>query len=531
MFKKLEAVKFGSERFRKLLLQEALPYGGNLSPINVTLDALQAKPLSCKMVVFEYDYVDKDYQDEFSAYYSKSFKNYPTRCTRLHFFSTPLPKTPLDFGQYLLGSYLGFIVLRPTDLQRMGRTILRPTLTQPDCEFITCCTAFDANLLGHTFTVKAMPFVQQDTQVGACAQASLWMLARYMSRRFNYREFLPAEINQFAKSHTALGRFFPAEKGLTVTQMLDALQGMGLSAISYDKESLDPYAKHFDSVFPISRKGNRAREHEQRNFRRTAKLADIAYRYIESGLPVIFTTSNHALVGIGHKYDFDKKGRLAIQRIPSFYVNNDAQGPYLEMPIFKRHPLFESFLEVGGIIVVTPHEATLCGEDAEDLAKDVLREMLAEKSQNLRGKKLKDELIAMRKDFAPLLRQFEFRTYLMGSVEFQKDLRRDIASGDISAKVGETLVRIDYPKFIWITEASCAALLKHQNKKQRKCLGRIVVDSTAPKKTQGVIALHFADVFVVYDRQGKEPVMREIVLNSTPFVHKFMTDEKGLTRN
>jgi hypothetical protein len=346
-----------------------------------------------------------------------------------------------------------------------------------------------------------------------------------LSRRFNYREYLPAQINQFATSHTALGRFFPAEKGLTVTQMLDALQGMGLSAISYDKESLDPYAKHFDSVFRISSNATRARQQEQRNLRRTAKLADIAYRYIESGLPVIFTTSDHALVGIGHKYDFAKKARLAIQRIPSFYVNNDAEGPYLEMPIFKRHPLYESFLEVGGIIAVTPHSATLCGEDAEDLAKDAVQEMLAEKSQTIRGKRFKDELIAMRSDFAPLLRNFEFRTYLIASVEFQKDLRRDIASGDINEQVGETLLKMDYPKFIWITEASCSALLKHQNKKQRKCLGRIVVDSTAPKKTNGVIALHFADVFVLYDRQGKEPEKRKIVLNSTPFVHKFMTDD------
>lgn len=526
MFKKLEAVKFGSKKFRDLLLREALPYGGNQSPIAMTLDALQAAPLSCKTVVFEYDYVDKDFQDEFSAYYSKSFKTYATRCTRLHFFSSALPKTnPLDLSQYPRDAYLGFIVIRPTDLQRMGRTILKPTVTEPDCEFITCRAEFCANLFGLPFTVKAMPFLQQDTQVGACAQASLWMLARYMSRRFNYREYLPAEINQFAKSHSALGRHLPAEKGLTVSQMLDALQAMGLSAINYVKEYMDDYSKHFDAVFPFSRQPQTKKEEEKRNLNRTAKLADIAYRYIESGLPVIFTTSNHALVGIGHKYDFARKAKLAIQRIPSFYVNNDAEGPYLEMPIFKQHPAYESFLEVNGVIVVTPHEATLCGEDAEDLAKDCVREMLDEKSQNLKGKTFKDELIAVRKDFAPLLRDFEFRTYLMASVEFQKDLRRDIESGDLDRKVGESLLRIDYPKFVWMTEVSCGALLRHESKKQRKCLGRIVVDSTAPKKTKGAMASHFADVLVVYDRQGKQPETRDIVLNSTPFVHKFMTED------
>ena len=133
MFKNLKPVKFGSNKFRDLLLEEALPYGGNVSPIERTLDALQADPLSCKTVVFEYNYVDKDYQDEFSSYYSKSFKNYARRCTRLHFFSCPMPKPdPLDFRRYPAGAYLGFIVLRPTDLQRMGRTILKPTVTKPD---------------------------------------------------------------------------------------------------------------------------------------------------------------------------------------------------------------------------------------------------------------------------------------------------------------------------------------------------------------------------------------------------------------
>ena len=53
--KKFGAVSFGSDKFIKLLEQEALPYGGNLSPINRTLDALSAAPLSCKTVIFEYE--------------------------------------------------------------------------------------------------------------------------------------------------------------------------------------------------------------------------------------------------------------------------------------------------------------------------------------------------------------------------------------------------------------------------------------------------------------------------------------------
>jgi hypothetical protein len=528
MYKKFEAVSFGSDKFGSLIRMKALPYGGNTSPIEATLNALGKAPLGCKTAVFESDYVDKDYQDEFSAYYSKSFKVYGTRCTRVHFFSRAFPKkNALDFANYPTDSYLGFIILRPTDLQRMGRTILKPTVTEPDCEFITCQTEYCANVLGIPFKIKGMPFMQQDTQVGACAQASLWMLARYMSRRFNYREYLPAEINQFAKSHSALGRQLPAEKGLTVAQMLDALQGMGFSAISYVKEFMDDYSEHLNSIFPFPKNCKTKREEKLRNLNRTAKLADIAYRYIESGLPVIITTPGHAIVGIGHSYDFDKFAKQAIQRIPSFIVHNDAVGPYLTMPILSKDPHLtsNSFLEADGIIVVTPNEATLCGEDAEDLARGVLNEVLDEKSRTLKGKQFKDDLIAMRQDFRSLFRNFEYRTYLMSSVEFQRDLRRDIEAGGLARKVGLRLLRLDYPKFVWITEVSCAALLRHQNKKERKCLGRIIVDSTAPRKTNGVIALHFADAFVVYDRQNKAKDYWSIELNSTPIVHKFMTDD------
>jgi len=176
----------------------------------------------------------------------------------------------LAFSKYPSASYIGFIVLRPIDLQRMGRTVLRPLVENSDANFITCSATYFTHLLGQQFAVTGMPFIQQDTQVGVCAQASLWMSARYMSRRFNSREFLPAEINQFAKSHTAEGRLYPAEKGLTRTQMLDALQGMGLSATFYEFESMDGYenyGKEFRKVFPV-------RSKKMRHRNRTAKLAD-----------------------------------------------------------------------------------------------------------------------------------------------------------------------------------------------------------------------------------------------------------------
>lgn len=531
IFKQLQAVEYGSTEFVERLHKEALPYGGNSSPIQRTLDALWRKPLSCKTVVFEKEYVDVDYQDEFSAYYSKSFKGYKQRCTRLHFFSKLLPtKQRLEFHRYPPETYLGYMILRPTDLHRMGRTVLNSRVQNPDCEFITCVTRFNTNIMGCPFTVDGMPFIQQDTQVGACAQASLWMLGRYMSRKFNYREYLPAEINRLAKSHTGWGRQFPAEKGLNVVQMLDALQGMGLSAISYDKEFLDSYGENatvsgsFERRFLDSWKGKKPIGKQRKELIRTAKLAEIAYRYIESGLPVIFLLPSHALVGIGHKYNPRKNVKLAIQRIPAFFINDDAAGPYLEMPLFSDgRDGQRNFSDVQGIIVVTPHEANLCGEDAEDLAKEAVTEFLATKSPGRPGKTFKDEVITMRPDYATVLSQLEFRTYLMASVDLQKELIEAMRVDKLNRHVGDLLLRIDYPKFLWVTEISSSKLLKFKYKQERRCLGRVLVDSTAAKSSRGVMAIHFADFLSIDDRQGHEESLREIIPQSTPFLQKYTT--------
>jgi hypothetical protein len=63
--------------------------------------------------------------------------------------------------------------------------------------------------------------------------------------------------------------------------------------------------------------------------------------------------------------------------------------------------------------------------------------------------------------------------------------------------LGEKLLTQDYPKCVWITEVSSRALLEQPDKNERRCLGRVVVGSTAPARTTGVIAVHFADMFVI----------------------------------
>jgi hypothetical protein len=43
--------------------------------------------LGCKSVLIEHDYIDRDYMEDHSVFYSRSLQPYSNRCQRVHFFS------------------------------------------------------------------------------------------------------------------------------------------------------------------------------------------------------------------------------------------------------------------------------------------------------------------------------------------------------------------------------------------------------------------------------------------------------------
>jgi len=519
MRKVFTITRFASPEFKEHLTRAVVPYQGNTTPLGTILEQLNKPPLACETAIFEENYVDEDYQDEFTAFYGKAFKRYPHRCTRVHFFSDVIPtRTRIGFSRYK-ESYLGFVILRPLDLQRVGRTILTPPVRSQDNEFITCKAKYPSHIYGDRFEVQGMPFIQQDTQVGACAQASLWMLARYMSQRFYCREYLPSEINALAKANVSGGRPLPAERGLTAMQILDALQGMGFPSVMYGINTVDYCSRHIESAFPEHGRTKDEKE-KSKNLQRTAKLADIAYRYIESGLPVILGTADHAVVAVGHTYDHAvSNDGVAIKRIPSFFINDDASGPYQEMLLFSNKPGKRSFLDVKVVITVAPPEVTLTGEEAERMAMKSVDGFLSEPLQN-GGLSFNDILPAQRKDWGPWLKKKEYRTYLMRSVQLQQDIRTAMKAKNLHRAVGEKLLVLDYPKYVWVTEISSPALLNQATKGDRKCLGFVIVDTTAPSRTQGVIAMHYADLFRAQSRHDSDDELVQVIPNSTPFKHR-----------
>lgn len=476
------------------------------------------KKLGCKTIVAEFGFIDRDYRSEYAVYYARRFSETSPRCTRLHFFREAIGEVPLLewLPQLEADHYLGFCVVRPTEFNRIGRTLIRApdALAAPEQNtsrraFVTCESVFKTHLLGQELAIKAMPFIQQDTQVGVCAHAALWMVARYMSASGYCPEFLPAEINQLAKARQPGGRALPAEQGLTTMQMLDALSGMGLSCIHYAKEHVGDIDTHIDHHFGGMQDVTTISETEQKARLRTWKLADIAYRYIESRLPVIFVTKDHALVGVGHTLQNGYGARLTIENIPSFLINDDARGLYLELPLrgtegnADQVKEITSFAQVRDILAVTPPSARLCGANAEEGVRSSLRFL-----PNHLESRGDAELDVLAKELAELFKQVRLRTYLLRAAEFQQELRSEFRAGRMNEEVFTRLIRLDYPRYVWVTELCPIA----RAGEPPTCVGKVVVDSTAAKHDNMVIALLAGRFLFLSNRHDPDDV-EELVID------------------
>ena len=522
MKKKYPVHKFTPKGFLRFLGRKSKALVQN-ETLREIVRILGARSEPCVCFIEEHGYVDKDYQDEYAVFYSKAFRRYSSRCTRYHFLSVKVTKKDVSTIEHFSENYIGFIVLRPIEEQSVGRTLIKSD-TNID-EYIHCLAEYSAHIMGNCLPIIAMPFTQQDSQVGACAQASLWMAARYMSARFGDREFTPSQITALATEHLSLGRTYPADRGLTGGQMLDALKGMGYPAESYDYHSVKHSLKDFDRYLFTSRTISKKTRDKKIA---AAKLADIAYRYIESGLPVFFLTEDHAFVGIGHTYKSLRNSYFSIQNIPCFISNNDNAGPYQPVPIWNGGKGPIPFCEVTDIITIMPPEVSLRGEDAEREAWATIEELLKEGNVQ---QEIVDRPELMAWWYGP---NILFRTYLIRSVALQGDLLRQMKGKELDPVVCRELLALDYPKYLWVTEVTSNGILTDKSEPDRKCLGCVLLDPTAPSGNAASLAAHFMDSLIVFrhetpDYNGNSqyhphrPEKIVAVPGSTPFPRKAMT--------
>jgi hypothetical protein len=209
--------------------------------------------------LIEWDYIDTDYRDEFAHFYAQTFRALPDRCERVHFWD--------GRGE---GKYLGYTSLRPILRRPVCRTLLAPPSDLQ--KSIACLVETVATPYGFELGVGGFPFISQDYQYGACAHASIWMIALYHHLRFgNHARYHISDIVESARAHQDDYRSIPPG-GLSARQITAILHDLRLDALTYQTGELP--------------EGSSMRE--------------IAIRYLNSGLPVLLFTPRHTTVLVGY---------------------------------------------------------------------------------------------------------------------------------------------------------------------------------------------------------------------------------------
>ena len=322
---RVRVCKFNRE-FDSLFAPPRGQIGTDWPPRQMMYMGLYLESLRCRTIVHERHYIDRHYIDDFSLFYSRSLRNYPNSCQRLHFFTSEfdeeqwsdLVRRANDGGRdevqrKLAEQYLGFMVVKPLAGSPIGRTVLktfdRATLSGRYREF-PAIRRYTVSLAGLSLSVEGLAFQQQDQGVSACATTALWSALQRTAPLEGLSSPTPAQITEAASRYMLPGgRALPSE-GLRFDQLCEAVRATGLAPVLVT------------SISPREDQAHMA-------------------TYLQSGLPVLLgivpfgSGEGHAVCLVGLRLASVqpptdpsiryRDGATAVDRI---YVHDDRLGPY-----------------------------------------------------------------------------------------------------------------------------------------------------------------------------------------------------------
>ncbi len=452
-------------------------YGGlNPMPLGRCLEVARANGAST--VVVETRYVDLDYRSEYSAFYSGTFQSPPNTARRLHFFQRKLEADKLwdlpdDHG------YLGYVVIRPSALGTVGRTMLVPPPGLKDA--VRTQVTEQITFFGQCLSVTAVPFVQQDTQLGRCAHAAAWVCHYSAHRRGEVGRRTMAAFSLLADPSLGYGRPLPSG-GLTVQQLLELLRVFELPPILYGVSQLPPtpnvpWAKP-DPTPP-------ANDPDAHPGLWDTRIIPICCRYLNSGYPILVATLDHAFVLCGY------------QRVPrpgqgdwiQFVRNDDQRGPYLTVDDVLHDVSADGYQYSPweALIVPLPDKLWLSPEPAEHTGGVFMQAAAKTWSSKFPDSKALLDLIDAR--------QLALRTYATTANRFKAELdRRQL----------DTRLILEYrfarfSRLIWVVEAIDRRLRAQGDP---AVIGEAILDATSSDHDPQPLAIHVPGVVWVHRTKG-----------------------------
>ena len=429
-------------------------------------------------MLVEHGYVDKDYRSTFYNFYAKKGRNYRTDCVRLHFFdgmvSFDEARADIACGDGRpQDHYFGYIVLRPTIVATLGRSVLSPDI-RLGARGRAIQSVHYVNLLGYRLTVWGFPSMAQHVDIAVCAHVSCWAILRYYSETFpQHREFLVHDITKLVSPFDP-GGLVPS-LGFNVVGAERVFLAAGYFPVLVGKASSSSTGAFFSQFLA----------------------------YLESGFPlfVAMPKEKHAVAIVGHSWRQSPQppgpsSSHVWTQVESLLTVDDNLLPYATVSLQPgTNPAaspsytadsFESF-------VVALPEKMYYPADAIDRFSQGIQRALTRRRGSARE---------------PL----ELRRYFITTVSKLREHARQNRTifGD---RLVSLIMHLDTAQFVWVVEFCSVAQWQ-----AGQVSVRAIVDATAsPTDRAPIWLLHDEDVAHVFDRSSAERNSKSIQLERVGF--------------
>jgi hypothetical protein len=443
--------------------------------------------------IIEDEYIDRDVRIAYGRLYAKSFRDYPRRTIRVHFFGPQQDGRELSYDDLLdedrlQSSYLGFCILAPSGSGVVGRTVIPPPrFNMPDR--VPCLAKFSINLAGAKLFATGAPFIEQDGRISACSSAASWMSTAVASKNFG-SDLLSksvAEITQLATTTSVASQERGAAPGLSVDQIVWALSSMGYGPMVHILRNQD-------------------------------EAAETILRYVDSRIPpiLVFYLPNvaggggyHAVTAIGYTILNPRSVDPSITRRSSlvfqFIIQDDQQGPYLtirlvpgnanskglpgiqidpdsSLRLFRRRTLIDWYhgAYLRAIIAPSPMRDILRPEEAASKGEAALRFAFGSHEAQ-----------------AGLLPQHPvFNTFLVTSNDFKRSFHSLSGRGDFGeAAVGEWYRGSMFTRYLWVTEVADRGAIFSSPRDEARIIADVTIDPSSTPKGLDFLTLHVPHLF------------------------------------
>jgi hypothetical protein len=513
-------------------LRESLGTGRDNFLLTATLESIRnAGAISA---VFESAYIDRDFSAAYSSFYSTLFQPYLKYCSRLHFFKSELVGLDQSAGAEAISrtleandeSYLGYVILRPLAHAPISSAVLSAKhLRGAPNQEVAVRSIFQVHALGATLNVEGAPLTQQDTRIGACAQATIWTAARHFHNRHSTAWYSIPDITEAALKPTdsALTRSLPAGSDyLTCDNMVRAFRAIGQHPVVYAPSVMNGVSDW-----------NRPSPKE------------IISRYIDSGIPVILglqatgAAVGHAVVAVGAERRDDLDPALlpnaptSAEFITHILVNDDQRGSYCRLPQLEADKTDEYPFcletEVAFIMVPLPSKVYMTAEIAETIARDVVKQVSAA-PKSWAEKALGPEDAADWNENpvfyqAALSETLLARTYLTFGWKYKARMMRN----GVSDRLKSELLGRQLPRYVWVTEFSMPLESASHDPCHRLVRGHVALDATGSRFWESKLVVDVPGLLFVWSFDSSNPgAGTKLAVNATKGSQPYWPKIRGM---